>query len=296
MRTAIDDYLFHLQFERQLSPRTIAAYRSDLEQHLARLTARGIVDWTAVDTDLLRHDLASLHDLGRAARSRTRLRSALRGFYRYLRREARIPLDPTQELEGPRAGRPIPGSMTSNEILRLLEATLGERPLDLRDRAMFELAYGAGLRVSELLSLESASVDLRERWVRVRGKGDKERLIPLGKPAVAALQSWLAERPRLLGRRRDPGLFFLNVRGGPLSRMGFWKILRERARASGVRPEEIHPHLLRHTFATHLLEGGASLRTVQELLGHAQLKTTEIYTAVDRARLRQVHREFHPRG
>lgn len=296
MRTAIEDYLFHLQFERRLSPRTIAAYRSDLEQHLERIAARGVTEWTAVDTDLLRDDLASLHDQGRAPRSRTRVRSALRGFYRYLRREARIPLDPTRELEGPRTGRPIPGSMTSTEILSLLEATLGERPLDLRDRAMFELAYGAGLRVSELLSLESASVDLRERWVRVHGKGDKERLIPLGKPSATALRAWLVERPRLLGRRRDPGVFFLNARGGPLSRMGFWKILRERARSAGVRAEEIHPHLLRHTFATHLLEGGASLRTVQELLGHAQLKTTEIYTAIDRARLRQVHREFHPRG
>ncbi len=297
MNDWLEDYLFHLAFERRLSPRTGAAYRSDLTAHLEHLRTRGLNAWSEVDTDRLREYLAELHDEGKAPRSRTRARSALRGFYRFLRRDGRVAIDPSVELETPRVGRSIPQTMSSPDIARLLSAAGGASPLDRRDRAMIELAYGAGLRVSELLSIEPEGVDLRERWLRVRGKGDKERVVPLGKPAAEALRAYLTHsRSSLLAKRRDPGVLFLNARGGVLGRMGFWKILRQRGIEAGLDTARLHPHLLRHTFATHLLEGGASLRAVQELLGHAHVKTTEIYTAVSRDRLRRTHREYHPRG
>jgi len=297
MKQWVEDYLFHLSFERRLSPRTVAAYRSDLEAHATAMLAAGVGSWDQVTTDHLREYLARMHDAGSAVRSRRRARSTLRGFYRYLRRENLLRLDPAREVEPPKLGRSVPDSIAATEIERLLATVGAADDLSRRDRALLELAYGAGLRVSELLTIDIEAIDLRERWLRVRGKGDKERVVPLGRPAVQAVKSYLdGPRSRQLGSRRDPGVLFLNARGTALGRMGFWKILRARAAQAGLSVERIHPHLLRHTFATHLLDGGASLRTVQELLGHAHIRTTEIYTAVSRDRLRNVHREHHPRG
>jgi len=293
----LEGWLYVLAFERRLSPRTVAAYRSDLAQHLAFLHAHGVRRPEEVSPDLLREFLAHLHDEGRAPRSRLRARSAIRGFYRWLRRERHLEVDPAAELEATRPRREVPRVLEAEEIGRLLEACGGARPIDARDRALCEVAYGTGLRVSELVGLGAEEIDFRERWLRVRGKGRKERMVPLGEPALEALRRYFAEaRPALLGRRADPGTVFLNARGGRLSRMGFWKILRGRAAAAGIEPSRTHPHLLRHSFATHLLRGGAPLRIVQELLGHSSLTTTEIYTAVDRGYLRRVHREYHPRG
>lgn len=297
LQALLEDYVFHLTFERRLADRTVGAYRSDLEAHLRTLTDWGIEDPVLITREHLREYLAHLHDQGHAPRSRLRARSSLRGFYRYLVREGRISEDPSHQLEGPRPVRELPKVLTTEEIDRLFESTGGSRPLDVRDRALLEIAYGTGARASELVGLGTEEVDLRERWVRIQGKGSKERLVPLGKPAAEAVRHYLrSARHLLLGGREDPGRVFLNARGGVLSRMGFWKILRKRAVAAGLRAAGIHPHVLRHSFATHLLQGGASLRVVQELLGHAHLKTTEIYTAVDRDYLRRVHQEFHPRG
>jgi integrase/recombinase XerD len=287
----------HLSFERRLSPHTVSAYRSDLAGHFAWLRERGVARAELVTAETVREFLACLHDGGSAARSRLRARSALRGFYRWLLRERRLERDPMANLERQGAARELPRVLDEEDIARLLESCRGTGPRDRRDLALIETAYGAGLRASELVELGSEDIDFRERWLRVRGKGNKERMVPLGQPSVSALRDWFAlGRAQLLGRHRDPGRVFLNARGGALSRVGFWKILRRRASAAGIDPGAVHPHILRHSYATHLLRGGAPLRVVQELLGHANLATTEIYTQLDRSYLRRVHHEFHPRG
>jgi integrase/recombinase XerD len=287
----------HLAFERRLSPHTVSAYRSDLAGHFAWLRKRGVGRAELVTAAIAREFLACLHDSGSAARSRLRARSSLRGFYRWLLRERRLERDPMADLERQSAAHELPRVLDEEDIARLLEACRGTKPRDRRDLALVETAYGAGLRASELVGLGSEDVDFRERWLRVRGKGDKERMLPLGQPSVSALRDWFnLGRGELLGRRRDPGRVFLNARGGPLTRVGFWKILRRRAGIAGIDPTAVHPHILRHSYATHLLRRGAPLRVVQELLGHANLATTEIYTQLDRSYLHRVHHEFHPRG
>jgi integrase/recombinase XerD len=291
----LNAYLDHLRLERRLSPRTVLAYHSDLGQHVTYLASRGIGSWGSVDVQALRDDLGRLRQEGRSRRSQLRYRSTLRGFYRFLAGQRWIETDPTVDLEGPRAPRSLPRSLTVEEIERLLEAASGAAPLDLRDRALFEVAYGAGLRVSELVGIGSEEIDLENRWVRVRGKGNRERVVPLGRPACQAVRVYLARARPLLQKRAVPQLF-LNRRGGKLSRMGFYRILRRRGRRAGLTTTRLHPHLLRHSFATHLLHAGASLRVVQELLGHRSLTTTEIYTAVDRGYLQGIHRRHHPRG
>jgi integrase/recombinase XerD len=293
---ALNAYLDHLRLERRLSAQTVLSYRSDLTQHLAFLDSVERVALAAVETEILRRDLARLHEEGRARRSQQRYRSSLRGFYRFLTQEGWIARDPSGDLEGPRVTRRLPESLTIEEMERLILAASGSEPLDLRDRAMIEIAYGGGLRVSELVGLGAEGVDVENRCAHVHGKGDRERIVPLGRPAIAATRRYLRRgRPELIRNRRSDRLF-VNQRGGPLTRMGFFRVLRRRAIAAGLDPRRIHPHLLRHTFATHLLQNGVSLRVVQELLGHRSLTTTEIYTAVDATYLRQIHRKHHPRG
>ena len=293
----LDGFVEYLAFERRLSPRTVEAYASDVHAYLDALEEWAVDPLSGISTEILREYLARLHDLGHAASSRQRTRSALRSFYRHLVARGQMPEDPTRELEAPAKRRSLPRVLTVEKIETLLAACEGETAPAVRDRALIETAYGTGMRVSELVGLGNEDVDRRDRWARVRGKGSKERLLPLGDPAAEAIGLYLGgARASLLGRRSDPGRLFLNQRGGPLTRMGFWKILRKRAAEAGLATREVHPHVLRHSFATHLLHGGASLRVVQELLGHSSLKTTEIYTAVDRDYLRHVHHEFHPRG
>jgi integrase/recombinase XerD len=293
---ALDTYLDHLRLERRLSQQTVLSYRSDLTQHLVFLRGARCASFSDVDTEILRRDLARLHGEGRARRSQQRYRSSLRGFYRFMVSEGRLAADPCGDLEGPRVTRRLPESMSVEEVERLIDAAGGREPLDLRDRAMIEVAYGGGLRVSELVSLGAEGVDIENRCVRVHGKGNRERIVPLGRPAIAAVRKYLHDgRAGLLRGRRNDRLF-VNQRGGALTRMGFFRILRRRAVGAGLSPARIHPHLLRHTFATHLMQNGASLRVVQELLGHRSLTTTEIYTAVDATYLRQIHRKHHPRG
>lgn len=297
MRRHLESWVFDLAFHRRLSPRTVSAYRSDLETHLLFLEERGIGTPREVAADVIRESLAVLHDAGRAARSRQRAACSIRAFYRWLLGEGCLEVDPTAELESPRPTRTLPDVLTREDAARLLESCGGAGVFDRRDRALVEMAYGCGLRVSELVGLGVDDIDFRERWIRVRGKGNKERLVPLGRPALDALTAYFSgPRQRMLQKNRDPGTVFLNARGGRLSRMGFWRILRKRGVMAGLRANRLHPHLLRHSFATHLLQGGASLRVVQELLGHANLTTTEIYTSVDRDYLRRIHSEYHPRG
>jgi integrase/recombinase XerD len=221
--------------------------------------------------------------------------SALRTYYRFLLEDGHLSVDPSERLDTPARWRTLPSVLTVHDVERLLAAPSVEDPFAFRDRAMLELAYGAGLRVSEWITLAVKDVLFTDQLLRVFGKGAKERLVPVGRSAIGATAVYLRElRPRL-DRGQGKGVLFLNARGEPLSRMGAWKILRKHVDAAGLATT-ITPHTLRHTFATHLLEGGADLRAVQEMLGHASIATTQIYTHVDREYLRSVHRQYHPRS
>ncbi len=292
---AREDYLGYLRYERRLSDRTVDAYAADLLGYLTWLVRAGHRDLDGVGREDMERYLNAEGERGLSGRTLTRRLSCLRGFHGYRRRRRQAETDPTEGLEPPRRGRRLPRALSVEEVARLLDAPPGDTPVGIRDRALLELMYGSGLRVSEALDLVPEALRLREGFVRVVGKGDKERAVPLTEISRRALRRWLEEGREELAGRRDPGTVFLNRRGGRLSRMGLWRILRRYAGAAGL-PGDVHPHMLRHSFATHLLEGGADLRVVQELLGHASVTTTEIYTHVDRGHLREVHRLFHPRS
>jgi integrase/recombinase XerD len=284
-----------LSLEKGSSMNTREAYRRDLTRLIEYATMKGIADPSALTPRLLREYVYYLKDLGLAPASIRRSISATRSYFKFLLGEGLLPKDPSEKLETPKAWRTLPEVLTVAEIERLLGSPKIDEPLAFRDRALFELAYGAGLRVSEWITLQVRDLALEEGLVRVFGKGSKERLVPLGRRAIGAVATYLAElRPRL-DQGKSEGVLFLNARGTPLSRMGAWKILRLHVERAGIT-KHVTPHTLRHSFATHLLEGGADLRAVQEMLGHASIATTQIYTHVDRDYLRKVHRQFHPRG
>ena len=244
---------------------------------------------------LLKDYVYHLKDVGLAPTSIRRNVSAVRTYYRFLLGEGQVVRDPSERLETPKKWRTLPDVLTAAEIDRLLAAVTLDEPLAFRDRAMLELAYGAGLRVSEWISLGVKDVMLDEALVRVLGKGSKERLVPIGRRAIAATAVYMRElRPRL-EKGKGRGALILSARGAQLTRMGAWKILQKYVRKAELK-KRVTPHTLRHSFATHLLEGGADLRAVQEMLGHADISTTQIYTHVDREYLRSVHKQFHPRG
>jgi integrase/recombinase XerD len=294
-RDLLDQFLDHLSVERDLSPNTVAAYRRDLTRWLDYLEERG-ARVEELEREEVEAYIRHLRRRGLAPRSVARNLSALRTFHRFLRTEGHGGEDPAGEVERPRLWQRLPVVLDVIEVERLLEAPDISKDLGVRDRALLEVAYGAGLRVSELIGLGLEDVDLKERLLRVIGKGRKERLVPFGRYAAEWVVKWLeGPRRRLLERRPPCDRLFLNARGAPLSRMGFWKILRGHVETAGIR-KSCSPHTLRHSFATHLLEGGADLRVVQEMLGHADITTTQIYTRVDRSYLRDVHRTFHPRG
>jgi site-specific recombinase XerD len=283
----VDGFLALLATRR--APRTVEAYRRDLAAVKAWL---GRSPATATTEELERY-LAELRAEGLAPATLARRTAAVRAFFRHQQLLGDRADNPAAELELPRRIRRLPLTLSPAEAARLLEAAVGTRPRDLRDRALAELLYGAGLRVSEAVGLERGSVDLEARLVRCLGKAGKTRVVPLGRPGVEALRRYLARGRPFLDRRHRPELF-LNAHGGPLTRAGAFLILRRLAARAGLEPERIHPHLLRHSFATHLLEGGADLRSVQELLGHADLSTTELYTHVSDRRRRELYYRAHP--
>jgi integrase/recombinase XerD len=284
-----------LAFERGLSDRTLEAYRRDLARLIAFLEARGKRGVGEVSHLELRDWVYDLKDAGLAPSSIRRAQSAVRTYFAFLVGEGVLESDPSERLEAPRVWRRLPDVLSRSDVERLLEAPDQERPLYWRDRAMLEMLYATGVRVSELVGLELTSLDLEEGIVLVFGKGSKERLVPVGGPARRAAERYLAAvRPRL-DRGRGQGKVFLNARGGPLTRMAVWNVVKEASERAGVTAR-VSPHTLRHSFATHLLEGGADLAAVQELLGHADISTTQIYTHVDREYLKDVHRRFHPRA
>ena len=295
LREARERWLVHLTVERGLASHTLAAYGGDLDRYLAFLAARGRAAPGQVQRTDVHDFLAAEAASGSAASSRARRLSAVRGFHRFMVLEGLAADSPVEGWRGPRRVRRLPGVLRVGEIERLMASPDLTTPLGQRDRALLELGYAAGLRASELCGLPLEALDLAQALVRVRGKGAKERLVPVGRAALDAVQCYRGDgRVRLVRGRQVPTLF-VNWRGTPLGRMGFWKILRRHVRAAGIRTRT-SPHTLRHSFATHLLEGGADLRVVQELLGHADIGTTQIYTQVDRQYLTEVYRTFHPRG
>ena len=284
-----------LSLEQGVSPRTHEAYGRDLARFATYARTQGATTPVDVGPRLLRDFVYHLKDVGLAPASIRRTVSAVRTYYRFLLAEGHVLRDPSERLETPRRWRTLPDVLTVDEVSRLLAAPSLDEPLAFRDRALLELAYGAGLRVSEWIGLGVKDVLFEEQLVRVFGKGSKERLVPIGRSAIGAVAVYLRElRPRL-ERGEGKGVLFLNARGAPLTRMGAWKILRKYVEQAGIT-KHVSPHTLRHSFATHLLEGGADLRAVQEMLGHADISTTQIYTHVDREYLRSVHRQFHPRA
>lgn len=290
----IDEFLAYLRFERGLAENTIKAYQLDLGQYLDFLNAAGI-DPTAASTADIRAFIASL-DAENAAAGATVARkgSVLRSFYRFLVREGLTQADPTEAIPSPRRGRRLPTVLNQGEVRLLLEQPGGGKPLAFRDAAMLEVLYGAGLRVSELVGLKLGDVDLEGGYVRCFGKGSKERVIPLGEPALRAVELYLSRgRPKIAQVRTDH--LFLNRFGRGLSRQSVHRIIAAYARKAGLR-KKISPHMLRHSFATHLLSGGADLRSVQEMLGHADVSTTQIYTHISRSELKQVYFRAHPRA
>ena len=297
----VEAYLNHLRVERALSPRTLEAYGRDLNKLLAFAEESGIQRADAVDLGTVSAWLGRLANDGLGARSAARHLSAVRGLMKFLLREGVLSADPTELSARPRFGRRLPRTLSEAEVLRLLSAPDTSTLRGLRDRAMLSVAYAAGLRVSELVGLSAGDVDLSRGIVSAFGKGGKRRLVPLGNITLDHLQAylnaraeWSAKTPER-ARKAGPDVLFLSPRGGPLTRQGFWKIVGRYARGIGLRGP-VYPHKLRHSFATHLLTGGADLRSVQTMLGHASVTTTEIYTHVSGDHVRNAYRRSHPRA
>ncbi|CAD5108108.1 site-specific tyrosine recombinase XerD [Zestomonas carbonaria] len=290
----IDRFLDALWLEKGLSEHTRSAYRSDLAHFNGWLQARGL-ELPAAGREVILDHLAWRLNEGYVARSTARFLSGLRGFYRYLLGEGLIAEDPTLQVELPRIGRPLPKSLSEADVEALLAAPDVDDPIGLRDRAMLEVLYACGLRVSELVGLTLEQVNLRQGVLMVFGKGRKERLVPLGEEAIAWIERYEVEaRPLLLGGKPSDVLF-PSLRGEQMTRQTFWHRIKHQARVAGIA-KPLSPHTLRHAFATHLLNHGADLRTVQMLLGHQDLSTTQIYTHIAKARLQDLHARHHPRG
>jgi integrase/recombinase XerD len=295
METELDLYLDYLTVERGLAANTRASYSADLLKFLAYLKDRRIGEWSEVGYPEVMGFLSRSQEQGLAPRSRARLLSALRGFFKFMVRDSHLTENPVANLTSPRLRRQLPSVLSVAEVEALLAQPDTRLPLGQRDAAMLELLYGTGLRVSELVGLSLGRVNLEVGFLVVLGKGSKERIVPAGEAATEAVRRYLLEaRPGLLKGRMTETLFVSN-RGAAMTRQGFWKLIKKYGREAGIK-KELTPHSLRHSFATHLLERGADLRSVQMMLGHADISTTQIYTHVARERLREVHRKYHPRA
>jgi len=291
----IEAFADHLSLEVGSSRNTVQSYLRDVQRLVQYAAGKGIPTPADVTSSDLREFVYHLKDLGLAPSSIRRQISALRTYYRFLVGEGHVARDPSTSVELPKTWRRLPEVLTVAEIEALLGAPTPDEPLGWRDRALLEVAYGTGVRVSELVGLGTADVWFDEALIRVLGKGSKERLVPIGRRALGAAALYGREIRPQLDKGKTKGRFFLNARGQPLSRVGAWGIIKRSATRAGLK-KRVTPHTLRHTFATHLLEGGADLRAVQEMLGHADLSTTQIYTHVDRDYLRSVHKSYHPRA
>lgn len=291
----LEQFRDYLSLEAGHAGNTVENYLRDLRRLESYAEMRGATDPSKVTIRLLRDFVYSLKDLGLSAATIRRQISAVRTYFAFLLGEGIVQADPSERLESPRRGRTLPAVLTVKEVEALLTAPGVEDRLAWRDRTLLELGYGAGLRVSELCGLGLQDLMLDEGLVRVMGKGGKERLVPIGRTVIGVVSVYLHTLRPELDRGRSRSRLILNARGEPLTRVGAWGIVKRWARAAGIA-KRVTPHTMRHSFATHLLEGGADLRAVQEMLGHADLSTTQIYTHVDREYLRSVHKQYHPRG
>ena len=290
-----DRYTNHLIVEKGLAAKTIEAYASDIAAFLDFLKSQEIATIRQTDTATILKYIIDMRKTGRSARTRARHLVTLRGFYQYLHQTGVIDTNPAKMIDLPKSGLMLPEVLNVDQVTRLLATPDLRSPIGMRDAAMLEMIYAAGLRVTELIQLKIAAVNLEAGFVRVLGKGDKERVVPIGRKAMAAIQTYLAQgRPLQLKKESSPYLF-VGRAGRPITRQAFWKLLRAYAVKAGIK-QRVTPHSLRHSFASHLLEGGADLRAVQVVLGHVDIATTQIYTHVARKRLIELHRKFHPRG
>ena len=300
MQSYVDGFLNYMTVERGISPNTLAAYRSDLSQlidYLKTYHFNGNGDgWESVDEDIMSQYLLHLHSLEYSDTTRARKVASSKSLFGFLLDEGIVSADPTENISSPRIGRSLPDTLSVEEVDNLLLSTSeGDRSDNKRDRAMFELIYACGLRVTELVSLDLDDLDLEQGSVRCLGKGGKERIIPVHSSAISVLKSYINEsRPSLVKKESERSLF-LNRRGQRLSRQGFWLILKAHAKRAGIA-KKITPHTLRHSFATHLLQGGAPLRHVQELLGHSSITTTQVYTHLTSEHVRTEYDKSHPRA
>jgi len=291
----IDQYLNYLIIEKGLSANTIKAYSRDLSVFIDFLFKNSIEDITAIDTTVILKHLIELRKNGLHARSRARHLVAVRGLYRFLVQEKIMRHDPTAIVDLPKVGLKLPDVLSEEDVKNLLDAPDCSKERGMRDSAMLELLYAAGLRVSELINMKLQDINLEACFVRVFGKGAKQRVVPIGTYAREKVEVYIREsRPALLKGVPSPYLFIARA-GNPMTRQGFWKLLKRYAMACGLK-RKISPHSLRHSFASHLLEGGADLRSVQIMLGHTDISTTQIYTHVAHERLKKIHEQFHPRG
>ena len=291
----LEQFQDYLIFERGLSKRTLSAYQHDLENCIEFLARQGITDPSHVTPTVLRIWIFSLHEVGLAPSSIRRAQSAVRTFFRFLLAEGWLSVDPTERLESPKIIDRLPEFLTKEETQRLLNSPNPQKSLYWRDRSILELLYASGVRVSELVGLLISGLDLDDSFITVFGKGGKERIVPVGVPALLTLKRYLSELRPKLDQAEGRGHVYLNARGRPLTRESVWKLVRDSGRRADIN-KNVSPHTLRHTFATHLLEGGADLAAVQELLGHVDISSTQIYTHVDREYLRQIHGKYHPRA
>lgn len=295
LKHALIEYLHYLQIERGLSENTLVAYRRDLTQYKEFIKKLALSSWDEVERHHILQFLATLKADQKSPATISRMISSIRSFHQFLLNERFAQRDVSLHIELPKQGRSLPDVLSLEEVEQLL-AIEGDDPLSLRNKAMLELLYATGLRVSELIDLEMNDIHLTMGFVRCIGKGNKERIVPIGSLAIEAMEKYIElARPVLVKRNERETKFFVNHHGRPLSRQGFWKLLRKLALEAGLS-KTITPHTLRHSFATHLLENGADLRSVQEMLGHADISTTQIYTHVSRTRLSDTYKQFHPRA
>lgn len=290
-------YIDYIQLEKQLSPETVASYQHDISRYIDFLTDQKVTGWGNVSQRHLRGFIDLLSDIGLANTSLARNISSIKSFHQFLEAEQLSTANPAHGITLPKKSRTLPTVLTVSQIEALIDGIDTGASAGVRDRAMIETMYGSGMRISELLNLTYSQLYFDEQMVRIFGKGSKERIVPLSEHSIHWLQQYIRfARGDFVKVGKRPTVLFINQRGGLLSRMGFWKILKKHAVAAGLGDSDVHPHTLRHSFATHLLEGGAELRVVQELLGHADISTTQIYTHIDRSYLQDVYKSFHPRG
>ncbi len=296
MELFLKEYLVHIKLEKNLSQNTVVSYKNDINAFISFLKDLNINDPSDITTDHLRGFFKTLKTIGLSGSSSARYFSSLKGFFLYLLKNKYIIKNPIEKITAPKISKRLPGVLNVSEIEKILSAPGITDKFGLRDKAILELLYACGTRVSELINLKISDLFFDDEIIRVFGKGSKERLIPVGSSAVRWVRTYLKKsRPLLMKKSKSENNLFLNSRGSKLSRMGIWKIIDRYVKEVGIE-KDVHPHTFRHSFATHLLEGGADLRAVQEMLGHADISTTQIYTHVDRDYIKQIHKQYHPRG